>query len=106
MPGGDRTGPGGFGPRTGRTGGFCAGYDVPGYMNPRPRGGGFGHGWGWRHWNRPGWGSGYGWRRWGGPGNNFPEPRTETLKEYAKSLEQELEEIRQEIQRLEQDKKE
>ncbi len=104
MPGGDRTGPGGFGPRTGRASGFCAGYNVPGYMNFGPRGGGFGHRWGWHHWDRPGWGSGYGWRRWASPGTHFPEPRTEDLKAYAESLEQELEEIRQEIRKLEQDK--
>ncbi len=41
MPGGDRTGPWGAGPRTGRGMGFCAGYNVPGYANP---GGGFGYG--------------------------------------------------------------
>ena len=34
MPGGDRTGPLGMGPMTGRAAGYCAGYDVPGYMNP------------------------------------------------------------------------
>ncbi len=44
---------------TGRGAGFCAGYGVPGYMNPLPgrsgwgfrygRGGGFGMGMGWRH---------------------------------------------------------
>ena len=34
MPGGDRTGPAGMGPMTGRAAGFCAGYPVPGYMNP------------------------------------------------------------------------
>ncbi|HKJ69890.1 MAG TPA: DUF5320 family protein, partial [bacterium] len=64
MAGGDRTGPGGFGPGTGRAAGFCVGYDVPGYLNPGLRGGGFGYGRGWRHRNRPGWGYGYGWRRW------------------------------------------
>jgi len=43
MPGGDRTGPWGEGPLTGRKMGFCAGYDVPGYMNMQTaRGGGFG----------------------------------------------------------------
>ena len=52
MPGGDRTGPAGLGPMTGRAAGFCAGYSVPGYANPiggggyggwgRDRGGGFG----------------------------------------------------------------
>jgi len=56
MPAGDRTGPNGFGPMTGRGAGFCAGYSVPGYANPvagrgyggygRGRGGG---GRGWRH---------------------------------------------------------
>jgi hypothetical protein len=56
MPGGDRTGPAGFGPMTGRGAGFCAGYPVPGFMNPAwGRGGG---GWGW---GRGGGGAG-GWR--------------------------------------------
>lgn len=34
MPFGDRTGPTGLGPMTGRVAGFCAGFPVPGYMNP------------------------------------------------------------------------
>ncbi len=34
MPGGDKTGPTGMGPMTGRAAGFCAGYPVPEYMNP------------------------------------------------------------------------
>jgi hypothetical protein len=34
MPFGDGTGPAGLGPMTGRAAGFCAGYSVPGYMNP------------------------------------------------------------------------
>jgi len=33
MPGGDRMGPAGMGPMTGRMAGYCAGYSVPGYMN-------------------------------------------------------------------------
>ncbi len=33
MPGGDRTGPWGMGPRTGRGAGFCSGYRTPGFMN-------------------------------------------------------------------------
>ena len=36
MPRGDGTGPGGMGPMTGRAAGYCAGYSVPGYMNPVP----------------------------------------------------------------------
>jgi hypothetical protein len=38
MPLGDRTGPLGLGPRTGRGLGYCAGYGVPGYLNPIGRG--------------------------------------------------------------------
>lgn len=33
MPFGDRTGPAGLGPRTGRSAGFCGGYQVSGCMN-------------------------------------------------------------------------
>ena len=42
MPQGDRTGPVGAGPRTGRALGYCAGYDAPGFAHSRP--GGFGWG--------------------------------------------------------------
>jgi Family of unknown function (DUF5320) len=34
MPLEDGTGPAGLGPMTGRAAGYCAGYSVPGYMNP------------------------------------------------------------------------
>jgi hypothetical protein len=34
MPLGDGTGPTGMGPMTGRAAGYCAGYPVPGFMNP------------------------------------------------------------------------
>ena len=53
MPGGDRTGPRGQGPMTGRGLGYCNGYNMPGYS----RGGGLGYGWG----GRFGRGRGY-WR--------------------------------------------
>lgn len=54
MPRGDRTGPTGSGPMTGRGMGYCAGYPGPGFMYPGPgfgygRGRGFGRGRGWRH---------------------------------------------------------
>ena len=54
MPGGDGTGPGGLGPMTGRAAGYCAGYAIPGFMNPIPgRGyGGRGRGGGWGRRNR------------------------------------------------------
>jgi hypothetical protein len=31
MPGGDRTGPRGMGPMTGKGAGYCTGYDIPGW---------------------------------------------------------------------------
>lgn len=57
MPRGDRTGPSGMGPRTGRGAGYCAGYSVPGFANPvYGGGGGYGLGYG------GGFGLGYGGR--------------------------------------------
>jgi len=62
MPRGDRTGPQGLGPMTGRAAGYCAGYPIPGFMNPTPGyGRGFGRGWG------RGYGRGWGRQRWGYP---------------------------------------
>ena len=52
----DGTGPLGIGPMTGRAAGFCAGYPVPGYMNPVGRRGFGGRGRGF-------WGRGGGWGR-------------------------------------------
>lgn len=55
MPGGDKTGPAGAGPMTGRGAGYCAGFTQPGCANPyvpgrRGRmGGGFGRGGGRGH---------------------------------------------------------
>ena len=57
MPGGDGTGPGGLGPMTGRAAGYCAGYPVPGFMNP-VGGRGFGG------MGRGAWGGGRGRRNW------------------------------------------
>jgi len=59
MPGGNGTGPLGMGPMTGRAAGFCAGFAVPGYMNPMGAGGYFGRGRGFG-----GRGSGRGRRNW------------------------------------------
>lgn len=36
MPGGNRKGPVGNGPRTGRAAGFCSGFNSPGFENPSP----------------------------------------------------------------------
>jgi len=70
MPWGDRTGPLGLGPRTGRGLGYCSGYAYPGYMNPiYPFAGcGRGRSWGGRG---PGLGFGFGFGRgrgWGRAG--------------------------------------
>jgi len=63
MPTGDRTGPMGQGPGTGRALGFCYGFDTPGYT--KGPGGGRGRGFGFRG----GRGSGRGWGF--GRGRNF-----------------------------------
>ncbi|MGZ5424590.1 MAG: DUF5320 domain-containing protein, partial [Candidatus Aminicenantales bacterium] len=56
MPAGDRTGPIGMGPLSGRAAGYCAGFGMPGYANPLP-GRGFGMGFGR---GRGAWGRGFG----------------------------------------------
>lgn len=60
MPGGDRSGPMGRGPMTGRGAGFCSGSGVAGFMNRGGGGGGRGRGGrGWRNMfyatGQPGW---------------------------------------------------
>ncbi|RLA83694.1 MAG: hypothetical protein DRG31_05855 [Deltaproteobacteria bacterium] len=67
MPWGDGTGPMGLGPMTGRGAGFCAGFPVPGFMNPMPGRRFFGWGRGWGFWatGLPGWAR-WGWGRRGG----------------------------------------
>lgn len=88
MPRGDRTGPEGLGPRSGRGAGYCGGYGMPGSMNyhASPAFGGaprFGSAWGpptevyargappYPAFGPPGRGfgrgRGRGWRRWCGP---------------------------------------
>lgn len=61
MPFGDRTGPQGLGPRTGRGAGYCSGFGMPGSMNPVPGGAGIGFGRG-RGMGRQSFGGGRGWR--------------------------------------------
>jgi hypothetical protein len=80
MPGGDRTGPAGLGPRTGRGLGYCAGYDTPGYTKGPGMGLGRGFGGGRGRWS--GYGRGMGWGRgrgrgyggWWGYGAPYYEP--------------------------------
>lgn len=118
MPGGDRTGPLGHGPMTGRAAGFCAGYPEPGYVNAgfgQGRGRGFGYGrgrgggrgMGFRH----GQGRFYGYPgfAYGNPGPSYvgagPSQDIELnmLQDQAKNLESTLENIKQRISDLEQE---
>ncbi len=109
MPGGDRTGPAGMGPMTGRAAGYCAGYGAPGYMNPMP-GRGFGRGWGRGFGGGRGWGGGFG----GGfgvgaayppPGaapvyNPDPKEELEMLKQQADFFQQQMDGIKQRMDEL------
>lgn len=114
MPFGDRTGPAGLGPGTGRGAGFCAGFGVPGFLN-RPSGwGGFGRGGGgrgWRNWfyatGLTGWQRAAGWP-WAWPGAFVPpyaapsrEAEMTQLKNQARYFESALENIRKRIEALE-----
>jgi len=125
MPGGNRTGPLGQGPRTGRGLGYCSGYDTPGSMNPVGPGGrmgagfrrgrgGFGGGYG------GGYGRGGGWRNryyatgvpgWAAvqspppayapaPAQADPASELEFLKAQADNLSRELEYINKRINEL------
>ncbi len=94
MARGDRTGPDGLGPLTGRRAGYCAGYSVPGYMNDVPGGGrGYGYGRGYRWGLGGGYGRGYRWgagyRRGYYPDENLPVGDEKTfLENELKYLEQ------------------
>ena len=71
MPGGDRTGPSGQGPLTGRRMGYCVGEDRPGYMYNS--GYGYGRGWGRGLGFGRGFRHGYGQGRGIGYGNFYQE---------------------------------
>ncbi len=113
MPRGDRTGPAGMGPMTGRGAGFCAGYNVPGFMNS---GGGCGY---WGRGRGMGRGRGFGWARagfggpaWGGAVNPYAydgvpsasnisaQQELEYLKEQAEYLKASLDEINKRVEQL------
>ncbi|MBN1197027.1 MAG: DUF5320 domain-containing protein [Candidatus Aminicenantes bacterium] len=111
MPGGDRTGPNGMGPMTGRGAGFCGGWNRPGWSNRFGGwGGGFfggrrGGGFGFR--NR-GWGYGYGPAFM--PQDVAPAPSTanekQWLQERTRQLESELEALRRRMDAMDTDQKE
>ncbi len=126
MPGGDRTGPAGMGPMTGRALGYCAGYSTPGYT--RGPGMGWGRGRGRGYWGRGrgrGWyGRGYGWGYTAydpyyspaAPVYNVPVPigsadqltvlkqEKDYMESELKGIQTALEDISKRIQELEQEK--
>ncbi|MFB0525483.1 MAG: DUF5320 domain-containing protein [Phycisphaerae bacterium] len=130
MPRGDRTGPAGMGPMTGRAAGFCAGYPVPGFMNPVGGRGywgwgrGFGgRGRGWRHrfyaTGLPGWARApWGYPAWGSAAEPYPfypgpvaptatpEQELAGLKEQAQYFQNALDEICKRMEQLEVESKE
>lgn len=108
MPRGDRTGPNGMGRMTGRTAGYCAGYDRPGFANA-----GFGRrmgfGRGMRGGFRGAYGRGFGYSptapncygapdTWTAPSR---EQELESLKAQAAGYEQGLKDITRRIGELE-----
>ncbi|MGD2294576.1 MAG: DUF5320 domain-containing protein [Candidatus Aminicenantes bacterium] len=113
MPGGDRTGPSGMGPMTGRRMGYCAGYGAPGFMNPGPGYGmgrrmGFGRGFG----RGPGFGRGRGWWHggyggfWGYPHQALTkEDEVAYLENEAKEVKEELNQIKARLEELKKSKK-
>jgi len=116
MPGGDRTGPTGMGPMTGRAAGYCAGYATPGYADP-----GFGRGFGGGRWYGGGGGRGWrnmyyatglpGWARYGGyaapyvyPGlyaEPDPDVQKQALKNQADALQAQLDLVKKRLSDLE-----
>lgn len=120
MPGGDRTGPMGVGPMTGRGAGYCAGYGMPGFVSGGRgfwgggRGGGRGRGRrNWFHatgvpgWQRAGWGC----PSFGGvatpsvppvaPPTMSRDQELDLLRRQAEGLAGALDEIRRRIEELE-----
>ena len=115
MPGGDRTGPLGMGPMTGRGAGYCAGYSVPGFGTRGVGRGGFGGGgrgcrnrfyvYGFPRWNRFG-------GNYGGPyETQLYNPRSGSeqelsyLKDQEEYFQKTLDDLKERIEKLEKDAK-
>ena len=114
MPRGDRTGPAGMGPMSGRAGGYCAGFDMPGFAN-RAIGRGFGAGYGWgggmswqggRGWRHRFWATGLpGWLRSGryfDPASEInPDFEKQSLKDQEAALQSQLNMVKKRLSELE-----
>jgi len=115
MPGGDRTGPMGQGPMTGRAAGYCTGSPMPGHMDSAQgrrfgnrghgfwrRGGGIRSGRGWRNrFYAAGWGFGP-YAIYGDPArlSTVREEEMELLREQANYLGDTLKDIQKRIEEL------
>ena len=129
MPRGDKTGPAGMGPMTGRAAGYCTGNAHPGFVTPNPPGfsgrrgfGQMGRGKGHRNWyhrtGMPGW-SRYeaGYPAWGGDApypmyddpymveEIAPDQEKGMLLGQAEMLKQHISEIEARLKELEKDSK-
>ena len=110
MPRGNGNGPQGMGPMTGRAAGLCAGFSVPGYLNPAGSGfgGGFGRG---RGGGRGGFGRGFrnmffatglpGWARSGVAGTAGAADEKQVLTSQADALRAQLDGIQKRLSQLE-----
>lgn len=103
MPRGNGAGPMGMGPMTGRGAGFCAGFAVPGYMNPGiGYGMGFGRGRGFRRMfyltGMPGWAR-FGYPAYGGAYAPAVDEK-EILSNQAEFLENQLEQVKRRLKKL------
>lgn len=116
MPRGDRTGPDGMGPMTGRAAGYCGGFERPGFMNGAGgrgmgRGFGFGRGMGFgrsgRGFFRGGFAAGpyYADPYYAAPPAPYQDREQElrSLKDQAEYLKQNMEHITKRITELESD---
>jgi len=105
MPGGDRTGPMGMGPLTGRRMGFCASNAQPGFASWRGFGGGSGRGWRNRFYATgvPGWAAYAGYGVGAMPEYTRPDPEwgKQNLKDQAQALRSELDAIERRLSELE-----
>jgi hypothetical protein len=101
MPRGDRTGPTGMGPMSGRATGYCGGFEVPGFANAglgRGRGWGFGRGGGGRGRGFGGRGRAFGfagppaWTSWDAAGGSpfDAEAERQVLRSQAEALRAQL----------------
>lgn len=117
MPRGDRTGPSGMGPMTGRAFGYCAGYEAPGFITAAGPGRGMARGFGGAR-GRGGYGLGMGRGRGygvGGPGYYgmgpapipaAPENQKQMLKDELTALEERMRFLQREMEAMESGDKE